>query len=78
MLRVNDPPCMGLRITLASLPSVTLARVSFKTLARGKRKRFDGEKRNPLGVTNQPPPRGFLFIDMGALELALCGLEDLV
>lgn len=69
---------MGLRITLASLPSVTLARVSFKTLARGKRKRFDGEKRNPLGVTNQPPPRGFLFIDMGALELALCGLEDLV
>ena len=78
MLRVNDPPCMGLRITLASLPSVTLARVSFKTLARGKRRRFDGEKRNPLGVTNQPPPRGSLFIDMGALELALCGLEDLV
>lgn len=69
---------MGLCITLASLPSVTLARVSFKTLARGKRRRFDGEKRTPLGVTNQPPPRGFLFIDMGALELALCGLEDLV
>ena len=69
---------MGLRIILASLPSVTLARVSFKTLARGKRRRFDGEKRNPLGVTNQPPPRGSLFIDMGALELTLCGLEDLV
>ena len=77
---------MGLRITLASLPSVplarvsfkTLARVSFKTLARGKRRRFDGEKRNPLGVTNQPPPRGFFFVDMGALELTLCSLEDLV
>ncbi len=78
MLGVNDPPCMGLRITLASLPSVTLARVSFKTLARGKRRRVDEEKRNPLGVTNQPPPRGFFFVDMGVLELALCGLEDLV
>lgn len=35
-------------------------------------------KEKPLGGDQSAIPKGLIFVDTEALELALCGLEDLV
>lgn len=60
MLRVNDPPCMGLRITLASLPSVTLARVPSRPLL-GVNEDGSMGKEKALGDDQSATTKGFLL-----------------